>query len=103
MKTPEQITEEIMDSRLDHEGTGQYGPDLEMSTTFLYSLITAAIEADRAQRKVPIVLIDAAAKWCDELREYIIPASLETGDTESAESQMLEVEAIDKAVKEQTS
>lgn len=40
------------------------------------------------------VLASAASHWCDELHTYIIPASEEAKDRESAESQESEAQEI---------
>lgn len=43
-------------------------------------------------------LLDPAARWSEELVNYIAPASHDFGDEESAESQEGQAESIERAI-----
>lgn len=52
IKTAEQIAQDVMDANMDFDGTGSYGPDVEVPVEIIFNMITEAIEADRALREV---------------------------------------------------
>ncbi|GAB2699232.1 hypothetical protein BKA24_001772 [Microbacterium marinum] len=49
MNTPEQIAQDAMDKHIGR-GLPLYGPHVQMSTEAIFTMLTNAIEADRAQR-----------------------------------------------------
>ena len=48
------------------------------------------------------IVLDAAAEWAKELREYIAPEGYAYGDHESADAQLEQAEAITAAIAELT-
>ncbi len=65
-QTPEQIAADVMDRHLDPENNGLYGPDLEITTEDVQTLIVSAIEADRAQHKDRLEHVTVHAKELDD-------------------------------------
>lgn len=94
IKTPQEVAAEQMAAFTIEDGDVQ-----ECSVGFIADAIAEAIEADRKQRAADLEkLTDAAASWAAELTDYIIPASREVGDDDSAESQELERDELQAAL-----